>query len=276
VADMKEFKGLIYRATNIINGKVYIGQTGKTLEQRFKTHKRNAMLNNSQLYFHRAIRKYGFYSFTWDIIEECKSKQVLFEREIYWIALYNSTNINRGYNMSEGGYNPRLKGKLNPNFGGLQKGVAEKISKTLKGTPNKSKGKKRTPEQIEINRIKHTGKKFSDEVNKKKGRPKTGDKNPMFGKTKELSPFYKKPREEQTKEKISKTCLLKGSHKGANNGRAKTYKIVFENDEVIIIKSLKTWCRERDISQSKLRYAINNNKTVYGIKHIIEIKKGDL
>jgi group I intron endonuclease len=267
--ESKIFKGIIYKAVNCINGKVYIGQTSRSLEKRKQAHKRSAFIVNSNLFFHRAIRKYGFYSFTWEIIEECYNEQLLFEREIYWIAVHNSTNSEKGYNMSEGGFNPRLKGELNPNFGGLKDGVADKISKTSTGRPGASKGKKRTPEQNERNRITHIGKKFSNEVNKKKGTPKHRDKNPMFGKRGELSPFYKKPRKESTKKQISKTCLLNGTHKGEKNGKAKTYKIIFENNEEIIIKSLKTWCKNNNINQRRLMYALQNNKVLYNIINII-------
>jgi group I intron endonuclease len=109
----KKFKGIVYRATNSVNGKVYIGQTVRTLKQRMMSHKQDAFNKHSSLYFHRALRKYGFYSFIWEVIEECPNESLLFEREIYWIAVYNSTNDEKGYNMSEGGFNPRLKGKRN-------------------------------------------------------------------------------------------------------------------------------------------------------------------
>lgn len=48
---------LIYKATNKINGKIYIGQTHKSLEERKMCHKHDS--KNIDTYFYRAIRKYG-------------------------------------------------------------------------------------------------------------------------------------------------------------------------------------------------------------------------
>lgn len=53
----------IYKITNIKNNKVYIGQVyNKSVNDRFERHKHDA-LNNSNLYIHRAIRKYGINNF---------------------------------------------------------------------------------------------------------------------------------------------------------------------------------------------------------------------
>lgn len=113
---MNEFKGIIYIATNIENNKVYIGQSIRTLEKRKYFHYMDAK-NGSNQFFHGALRKYDENSFIWEIIEEYNNEQTLFEREIYWIAFYNSTNPEKGYNLSEGGSNHRLKGERNGMYG---------------------------------------------------------------------------------------------------------------------------------------------------------------
>lgn len=96
---------LIYKATNIINGKIYIGQTSKTLEYRKREHFKQVN-NNSQLAFHRAIRKYGKESFSWGVIDSANTLEELSQKEMYWISFYNSYILSvdsNGYNMTLGG-----------------------------------------------------------------------------------------------------------------------------------------------------------------------------
>ena len=58
--------GLIYKFTNKINNKVYIGQTTQTIEQR--TNKHLSQLDDNT-YFHRALKKYGINNFDIEVIE---------------------------------------------------------------------------------------------------------------------------------------------------------------------------------------------------------------
>jgi group I intron endonuclease len=96
-------QGIIYKATNIINGKSYIGRTMRSLEERKRCHlcaSKNS--NNYKAVFYKAIRKYGFNSFNWEIIETCLSYEDLELAEEWYIRLHN-TFIPGGYNMSCGG-----------------------------------------------------------------------------------------------------------------------------------------------------------------------------
>jgi hypothetical protein len=54
-------------------------------------------------YFHNALNKYGFENFDLIIVERCSSQEELNERETYWIAYYNSTDKQYGYNIDSGG-----------------------------------------------------------------------------------------------------------------------------------------------------------------------------
>lgn len=99
-------KGKIYKITNKINNKVYIGQTMQSLEKRFQKH---CWAANSKFdkYHHnmaikQAIRKYGKENFIIELIEEVEQDK-LDEREAYWISYYNS--YNKGYNCTKGGQN---------------------------------------------------------------------------------------------------------------------------------------------------------------------------
>lgn len=94
-------RGFIYKITNIINGKFYIGQTIQNVKERFYQHcatKCSKAVSNMAI--HRAIKKYGKSNFTVEVIEEIDSAN-LNDRERYWIKYYNS--YNNGYNSTKGG-----------------------------------------------------------------------------------------------------------------------------------------------------------------------------
>ena len=92
--------GFIYKITNKMNGKNYIGQTTRAIEQRWKEHLRE----KNDYPIHKAIKKYGESNFTVTMIEECTNEK-LNEREIYWIKYYDSYNGHKGYNATRGGQN---------------------------------------------------------------------------------------------------------------------------------------------------------------------------
>lgn len=87
----------IYKITNILNGKVYIGKS-INLERRKRDHFTTC---NDNMIIHQAISKYGKDNFSFEVIEEC-TKDKLDEREIYWIKYYNSY-LGEGYNATPGG-----------------------------------------------------------------------------------------------------------------------------------------------------------------------------
>lgn len=91
----------IYKIQNIENNKIYIGQS-IDIAQRWREHRSDALINRDNSILHKAIKKYGEFNFSYEIIEEC-SKEELDEREIYWIQYYNSM-IPNGYNQPSGGY----------------------------------------------------------------------------------------------------------------------------------------------------------------------------
>lgn len=86
----------IYKIENLVNGKIYIGQSVQ-IEKRFQKHLRA----KDNFLIHKALRKYGKENFTFQIIEECE-QQDLDNKEIYWINYYNSL-MPLGYNMVDGG-----------------------------------------------------------------------------------------------------------------------------------------------------------------------------
>jgi len=94
---------IIYRVTNIINNKIYIGQTIRRLLDRRKQHEKSIMHKNPCMIFNRALKKYGINSFLWEIIDTAKTKDELNSKEIFWIKKLDARNLNIGYNIAEGG-----------------------------------------------------------------------------------------------------------------------------------------------------------------------------
>lgn len=104
--------GLIYKITNKINGKSYIGQTTQSLNRRINQHL-NDVKSNSHLMLHNAIRKYGFENFKVSILEKNVSYELLNDRECYWIKEENTYfETGYGYNMTLGGNQPFNSRKL--------------------------------------------------------------------------------------------------------------------------------------------------------------------
>ena len=83
---------IIYKTTNIVNGKIYIGKDSKN----------SPTYLGSGTLLKRAIKRYGVENFKKEMLEEC-TVGTIDSREIYWINFYNSTNPEIGYNIALGG-----------------------------------------------------------------------------------------------------------------------------------------------------------------------------
>lgn len=91
----------IYKITNTLNGKVYVGQS-INVQERFYEHKRKLRLNQHfNKYLQNAYNKHGEY-FEYELIEECTVAD-LDKREQYWIGFYRSDDKKHGYNIMSGG-----------------------------------------------------------------------------------------------------------------------------------------------------------------------------
>ena len=91
---------IIYKHTNKINGKCYIGQTKQTANQRW----RNGDGYKNNVYFYHSIKKYGWDNFEHKILEKnIDNVKKANDREIYWISKYDS--YKNGYNLTSGGDN---------------------------------------------------------------------------------------------------------------------------------------------------------------------------
>ena len=93
-------KGFIYKITNKINGKSYIGKTTFSIQKRFQEHLNDSLKErNEKRPLYDAIRKYGKENFFISLVEECDINN-LSSREIYWINYYDT--FSNGYNATIG------------------------------------------------------------------------------------------------------------------------------------------------------------------------------
>jgi len=165
---------IIYKATNNINGKVYIGQTTNTLQKRINKHKSSSIKGSKKTYFNLAIVKYGFENFIWEEIDSADFFEELDYMEIYWIKFYYSDNRKYGYNLAKGG-------NVNRNYKWTEK-QKENQSKRRKEffskKENREKLSKIMKEKYASGEIpKILGKKFSKETIKRMSESKIGKSN---------------------------------------------------------------------------------------------------
>lgn len=151
----------IYKITNNINNKIYIGKTINDIKKRFSCHKSNAKSNKNTILC-KAFRKYRPENFSISIIEKnIISESVLNEKEIYWINLlkpeYNMTSGGEGVSGHPPSKETRLKISLSNKNKNIKRTIEQRNNISIK-----NKGKKRTKEQLENMSKSQKGKKLSD------------------------------------------------------------------------------------------------------------------
>lgn len=88
----------IYLVRSLVNGKMYVGQTNKTLKQRWSMH----VFTAECPVLHRAIEKYGRENFAVEEIHKCASREEMNFVEMFYISFLN-TKVPYGYNLTDGG-----------------------------------------------------------------------------------------------------------------------------------------------------------------------------
>lgn len=218
--------GIIYKATNVINGKSYIGQSIH-FNIRLGQHKRRSKYEDTLLY--RAIRKYGWENFKWEILYKNIPEEMLNVAEI--CAIYVHDTFYSGYNNTLGGEDNPAK----------YSEVKKKISQALKGRKHTEehkkhnsesrKGKPLSPESVEKGRLSRIGRKHSEETKQKQRQWHLGHRH--------------------TKESCIKMAITRGGNK---------YKLISpDNIEYTTNEGLTAFCKNHNLSRS-LIYALLNGK----------------
>jgi group I intron endonuclease len=109
---------IVYKIENKVNGKIYIGATKHSLSERIDGHLRDKTKVG------QAMHVYGVQSFNISVIDNAESRNILHEKEKYWIRHYDCKYPN-GYNRTDGGI-----GLVN-----LTQDVRDQISQTNTGHP---------------------------------------------------------------------------------------------------------------------------------------------
>jgi group I intron endonuclease len=119
---------IIYKVTNLVNNKVYIGKTVYSLEHRKKQHISDAKANRYNMLLHRAIMKYGEDNFCWEILDKVMFSDLLMDLEKFYIKKYKSRFPN-GYNLTDGGegitghkHSKETRKKMSESHKGIQAG----------------------------------------------------------------------------------------------------------------------------------------------------------
>jgi len=169
---------IIYKITNIITNKIYVGKTTKTVTERFNGHVSSSK-GGSNTYLHKSIRKYGKDNFTIDIITECDNEKVD-ELEKYWINELDS--FCNGYNLTKGGEGGDTSNSPNFKISMSNRPSVAGENNPMYGKDSAMKGKSHTEETKEKMRQKRISAWRDQNSNHHKCPNINGENNPMYGK----------------------------------------------------------------------------------------------
>ena len=185
----------IYKITNKLNGKSYIGQS-RNINRRWQSHKRDCFNLKKQSYLYNSMRANGIENFSFEIIKECKTIE-LNKWEKYFIKKFKSNDPKYGYNMTDGGdfdysrkYSITRKGFLNPCYG--RKQTQEEKEKRIKTY-------KETIKNMDKEKFRERHKKVGE---KQKNKEITQEQRAKISKS--LKEFFKTEKGKEQKEQSSK------------------------------------------------------------------------
>jgi group I intron endonuclease len=209
----------LYKITNIINNKVYIGQTVRPRE-RWSQHKTYAGEKKAVQYIHHVMNKYGAANFTFEVIASSWTQGGADEAEKLLISQYDSRNSKKGYNISPGGdpaWNRGLPTEQQPMYGKKQSEYFKKRMSevhTGKLAPHSQEWKDNMSRVM-------SGRIFTEEWKKKISIANSGRTISDDWKDKISTSHMGKTVTEETKSKISRSNKGKAGPRGEKCGHAK-------------------------------------------------------
>jgi group I intron endonuclease len=218
---------IIYKTTNLINGKFYVGKASKNSPEYL----------GSGVLLNVAIKKYGKENFKKEILEEVTSIENLDIREIYWINELNATDRNIGYNITAGGTGGNTYAN-NPNY--------DNIITNLKKRRHTEETKKKISENNwqSKNNGSRTGSKWGeDQINKMKDYYKN---NP--------GSFKGKNHSEETKKKIRETKV------GTEHSEETKQKMREAKVGIVLKDYTCPYCKKQGKGNAMKRFHFNNCK----------------
>lgn len=204
----------IYKITNKINWKMYIGRSVNPIARFAKHIKIAETYSEDSCQFqaiHRSIKKYGKINFLFEIIDSCNENEIR-DREIYWIQKLNTQNKSFGYNLTSGG-----DGVVNPSIDSINKRII------------KLRGKKHSQEHNNKISQAHKGKTLSQDTKDKISKSNSGINNGMYDRTHSI--------ETRKKMKAAQSNRIRSSlteeHRQKNREAAKNQDHSFRIDQSI-------------------------------------------
>lgn len=239
----------IYKITNLINNKVYIGKTTKSITNRFRSHLKNAK-NKVNRYLYDSMNKYGYENFIVEQIEVVDDKFGN-DREKHWIAFYKSNTKEFGYNMTIGGDggNTGKYHSCGPYYFWVQKYGKEKADEIRKIQYQRASESARTRKRIIS---KETREKISRHHKENGIKPPIlrGSKHPRYGKK------FKHSQEAKLKMSLSRS--------------GKTYEELFGKEKSDEIKHKKKILLSGSNNPKFVEFSANQKMTAL---HILEKEK---
>lgn len=215
-----EVYGVIYKITNKVNGKCYIGQTTVGFKKRYDNSDWWLKTHNDHL--KSSVVKYGIDNFyVCHVYDIAFSKEELDIKEITYINIYNSNDRRYGYNKKEGGarglHSEESKLKMSKAHKGakLSESTKLKMSEVRKG---KNKGESNP--MYGKNPLEYLSKEDYEKLMIIRSNNMKGENNPLYGAYGELNPFYGKKHSEETKRILSEKAKTRLANNNPLKGRS--------------------------------------------------------